>query len=125
MPVVEVAKIQHLHAHFGTNSAEVAMLAHVLGGPNWSFTVHGPEEFDKPQLIGLPEKIRRAHSSSPSVLLAAASCFVGSITEYWERFIVVRCGLEPQYYFADAPDYSLREASSALGGFASKKDSYC
>ena len=25
--------VQHLHAHFGTNSAEVAMLVHALGGP--------------------------------------------------------------------------------------------
>ena len=40
-------KVDHLHAHFGTNSAEVAMLVHELGGPPWSFTVHGPEEFDK------------------------------------------------------------------------------
>ena len=36
------ASIQHLHAHHGTNSAEVAMLVHALGGPQWSFTVHGP-----------------------------------------------------------------------------------
>jgi len=27
---------QRLHAHFGTNSAEVAMLARVLGGPPYS-----------------------------------------------------------------------------------------
>ena len=53
-------EIRHLHAHFGTNPAEVAMLVHVLGGPPWSFTVHGPEEFDKPEFIGLAEKIRRA-----------------------------------------------------------------
>ena len=51
--------ITHLHAHFGTNSAEVAMLVHALGGPKWSFTVHGPEEFDKPRFIGLNEKLRR------------------------------------------------------------------
>src|SRR5262245_8731624 len=38
------AGTQHLHAHFGTNSAEVAMLVQSLGGPQWSFTVHGPEE---------------------------------------------------------------------------------
>src|SRR5262245_21211452 len=38
--------VQHVHAHFGTNSAEVAMLVHALGGPRWSFTVHGPEEYD-------------------------------------------------------------------------------
>ncbi len=56
---LRTAGIKHLHAHFGTNSAEVAMLAHVLGGPRWSFTVHGPEEFDKPALIGLAEKMRR------------------------------------------------------------------
>jgi colanic acid/amylovoran biosynthesis glycosyltransferase len=28
-----------LHAHFGTNSAEVAMFTHALGGPPYSFTV--------------------------------------------------------------------------------------
>ena len=50
------SRVRHLHALFGTNSAEVAMLAHALGGPPWSFTVHGPEEFDKPQFIGLLKK---------------------------------------------------------------------
>ena len=39
--------ITHVHAHFGTNSTTVAMLCRVLGGPTYSFTVHGPEEFDK------------------------------------------------------------------------------
>src|SRR5262249_49742088 len=33
---LRVAGVQHLHAHFGTNSAEVAMLVHALGGPQWS-----------------------------------------------------------------------------------------
>jgi len=47
---LEAEKIEHLHAHFGTNSAEVAMFAHELGGPKWSFTAHGPEEFDKPEV---------------------------------------------------------------------------
>ena len=47
-----------LHAHFGTNSAEVAMLVHALGGPEYSFTVHGPDEFMIP--MGLSEKVHRA-----------------------------------------------------------------
>ena len=51
--------VRHLHAHFGTNSAEIAMLVHELGGPQWSFTVHGPEEFDKQSSLGLAEKVRR------------------------------------------------------------------
>jgi colanic acid/amylovoran biosynthesis glycosyltransferase len=29
---------RHVHAHFGTNSAEVAMLVSALGGPPYSFT---------------------------------------------------------------------------------------
>ena len=48
--------VSHVHAHFGTNSAEVAMLVQTLGGPPFSFTAHGPEEFDKAPLIGLVKK---------------------------------------------------------------------
>src|SRR5215212_9061354 len=33
----------NLHAHFGTNPAAVARLTRLLGGPPYSFTVHGPE----------------------------------------------------------------------------------
>jgi glycosyltransferase involved in cell wall biosynthesis len=92
------AGIQHLHAHFGTNSAEVAMLVHVLGGPKWSFTVHGPEEFDNVQLIGLAEKIRR------SAFVVAISSYGQSqlyrLVEhhYWPKIKVVHCGLEPAYF---------------------------
>ena len=46
-------QITHLHAHFGTNPATVAMLAAEMGGPRWSFTVHGPEEFDAPVALSL------------------------------------------------------------------------
>ncbi|MEM7284074.1 MAG: MFS transporter, partial [Pseudomonadota bacterium] len=43
------AGITHIHAHFGTNSAEVAMLTALLTGIAYSFTVHGPDEFDRPE----------------------------------------------------------------------------
>ena len=61
LPWVRERGIQHIHAHFGTNSAEVAMLLHELGGPPWSFTVHGPDEFDRKLVIGLAEKVRRCN----------------------------------------------------------------
>jgi colanic acid/amylovoran biosynthesis glycosyltransferase len=91
-------RIEHLHAHFGTNSAEVAMLTHALGGPPWSFTVHGPEEFDKPQAIGLPEKIRRC------AFVIAISSFGRSqlfrLVEHslWPKIHVVRCGLDRAFH---------------------------
>jgi glycosyltransferase involved in cell wall biosynthesis len=91
-------KIDHVHAHFGTNSAEVAMLAHVLGGPKWSFTVHGPEEFDKARSIGLSEKIRR------SQFVVAISSFGRSqlyrLVDHtvWPKVRVVRCGLDESLF---------------------------
>lgn len=92
----------HIHAHFGTNSATVAMLAHAMGGPRFSFTVHGPEEFDKPQFIHLGEKIRR------SALVVAIS-FYGRSQLYrwvehaqWPKLKVVHCGLEAAFH-KDAP----------------------
>ncbi|MEO8342871.1 MAG: colanic acid biosynthesis glycosyltransferase WcaL, partial [Gallionella sp.] len=56
VPWMKAFGASHVHAHFGSNSTEVVMLANVLGGPAFSFTVHGPEEFDKPVFLGLPEK---------------------------------------------------------------------
>lgn len=101
-PWLRAAGIQHVHAHFGTNSAEVAMLVHVLGGPPWSFTVHGPTEFDKARFIGLPEKIRRC------AFVVAISSFGRSQLyrfvehQHWPKVQVVHCGLEPAFRAAPA-----------------------
>ena len=58
VPWLRESNAARLHAHFGTNSAEVAMYARRLGGPPFSFTVHGPEEFESP--MGLAEKVRES-----------------------------------------------------------------
>lgn len=89
---------EHVHAHFGTNSAEVVMLANALGGPPYSFTVHGPEEFDKPQFLHMGEKVRR------SAFVAAVSSYGRSqlyrwvAHEHWAKVKVVHCGLEPAFH---------------------------
>jgi colanic acid/amylovoran biosynthesis glycosyltransferase len=89
---------QHLHAHFGTNSAEVAMLIHALCGIPYSFTAHGPDEFDSPKAIGLGEKIRR------SAFVVAVSNFGRSQMlrwigqEHWDKVRVIHCGLERTFY---------------------------
>jgi colanic acid/amylovoran biosynthesis glycosyltransferase len=90
--------IEHLHAHFGTNSAEVAMLTHALGGPQWSFTVHGPEEFDKPQFIGLPEKIRRCSHVIAISSFGRSQLFRLVEPRLWPKIRVVHCGLESAFY---------------------------
>src|SRR5260221_6460760 len=89
---------QHLHAHFGTNSAEVAMLARVLGGPPWSFTVHGPEEFDKPQFIRLGEKIRRSAFAIAISSFGRSQLYRTVEHDHWHKIHVVHCGLEPGFF---------------------------
>lgn len=92
---------QHLHAHFGTNSAEVAMLTHALGGPPWSFTAHGPEEFDKAGFIGLAEKIRSASFVVAISSFGRSQLFRQVGYEQWKKIRVVRCGVEPDFYEHD------------------------
>jgi colanic acid/amylovoran biosynthesis glycosyltransferase len=91
------AGIHHLHAHFGTNSAEVAMLVHILGGPQWSFTVHGPEEFDKALLIGLAAKVRRCSFVVAVSSFGRSQLFRLVEQKYWPKVHLVHCGLDPAF----------------------------
>lgn len=89
---------QHVHAHFGSNSAEVVMLAHALGGPPYSFTVHGPEEFDKPQTLKLAEKIRQASFVVAISSFGRSQLYRWIAHECWYKVKIVHCGLEQSFY---------------------------
>ena len=91
-------RIDHLHAHFGTNPAEVAMLARVLGGPPYSFTVHGPEEFDKPEALGLGEKGRRAAFVVAISSFGRSQLYRWLPQAHWHKVQVVHCGLERAFH---------------------------
>lgn len=87
------ADVKHLHVHFSTNATTVALLSWRLGGPSYSFTVHGPDEL--PVLV-----------SNGIVQKAASSAFIAAISDYCRSVLVrdigpegattihiVRCGL--------------------------------
>jgi colanic acid/amylovoran biosynthesis glycosyltransferase len=93
--------VQQVHAHFGTNSAEVAMLVNALGGPPFSFTVHGPEEFLRP--MGLDEKIRRAAFVVAISSFGRSQLYLHSQYADWSKIKIIHCGLEKSY-FQDVPD---------------------
>lgn len=84
--------------HFGTNSTEVVMLANALGGPTYSFTVHGPEEFDKPQFIHLGEKVRRAAFVAAISSYGRSQLFRWVDHSHWAKVKVVHCGLERTFH---------------------------
>lgn len=90
--------IEHVHAHFGTNSTSVAMLCRELGGPRYSFTVHGPEEFDKPEFLHLGEKIERAAFVVAISEYGRSQLYRQCSYEHWQKIEVVRCGVDAQFH---------------------------
>ncbi|HEY9859547.1 MAG TPA: glycosyltransferase [Candidatus Obscuribacterales bacterium] len=86
--------IAHVHAHFGTNSTTVAMLCRALGGPPYSFTVHGPEEFDKAEAIALTEKIKRSAFVVGVSSFGKSQLYRWCEHEQWSKIQVVHCGVD-------------------------------
>lgn len=89
--------IEHVHAHFGTNPATVARIAHAISGVPYSFTVHGPDEFDAPLQLDLAGKI------ADSVFCVAISSFGRSQLmrwsdpRNWSKIKIVRCGVDDSF----------------------------
>ncbi|MGK0302817.1 MAG: colanic acid/amylovoran biosynthesis glycosyltransferase [Planctomycetota bacterium] len=88
---------RHVHAHFGTNSAAVAMLANALGGPSYSFTSHGTESFDSPPTISLSLKIARARFVVAVSEWGRTQLMRWCSSDSWHKLHVVRCGLDDQF----------------------------
>lgn len=86
--------ISHLHTHFSTNSAAVAMLSKRLGGPGYSFTAHGPDEFVDWGRSSLGLKVAEARfviaiSNFCRVQLARAAGM-----KHWDKLHIVGCGID-------------------------------
>ena len=89
--------VDHLHAHFGTNPAAVALLTRMLGGPSYSFTVHGPEEFDHPGELSLGEKIGHAAAVVAVSDFGRSQLYRWISYAEWPKVRVVRCGVDAAF----------------------------
>jgi colanic acid/amylovoran biosynthesis glycosyltransferase len=96
--------VEHLHVHFGTNSATVALLCRLLGGPSYSFTVHGPEEFDAPRAYSLGEKIRHAAFAVGVSSFGRSQLWRWADAGDWSKVHVVRCGLDADFLDREPTD---------------------
>ena len=94
--------IEHVHAHFGTNSADCAMLARMLGGPGYSFTVHGPDEFDRSESLSLGAKIRHAAFAVGISQFGRSQLCRWSDPRDWPKIRIIRCGLDDAFLGIDA-----------------------
>lgn len=87
--------ITHVHSHFGNNAPAVAMLSFLMGGPTYSFTAHGPDEFVDGQKLSFGLKIEHAR------FVVAISEFCRSTLVGFTRTArdadkihIARCGLD-------------------------------
>jgi glycosyltransferase involved in cell wall biosynthesis len=90
--------VTHLHAHFGTNPADVAMYFNSLTNIPFSFTVHGPEEFDRPIALRLAEKIRRARFVVAISSFGRSQLLRWIDNSEWSKVQVVHCGLDADFF---------------------------
>jgi colanic acid/amylovoran biosynthesis glycosyltransferase len=113
--------VSHIHAHFGTNTAEVAMLIRILGGPSYSFTVHGADEIDDVKNLGLSKKIAAA-----KFVVAISSYTRSQLIRYlppreWEKIKVIHCGLEAEFFEESGSRVQSNQQFLCVGRFSREK----
>jgi len=115
------AHATHAHAHFGTNAATVAMLSAALGGPAYSFTVHGPEEYDAPRALSLGEKVARSKFTVAITSFGRSQLSRWAGPDHWDKIKVVHCGIDPTRFPEPLPMPDGPPRFVAIGRFVEQK----
>jgi len=95
--------IEHLHAHFGTNSAAIAMLARHFSGIPYSFTAHGADEFEKAPLQSLDVKLERAAFAVCVSSFGKSQLMRWSHPDQWKKIKEVHCGVDRLFLDSTVP----------------------
>jgi len=92
------AGIGHLHNHFGNSSCSVAMLASVISGIPYSYTMHGPAIFFEPARWSLGEKIKRAKFVACISHFCRSQAMIFCPPQKWDRLHIIHCGVDPTLF---------------------------
>ncbi len=96
--------VRHVHSHFVSVSADIAMLASHFGkfageGPtSWSATVHGLIEMQDVQWPRLVKKVEHADAIVCISDFTRSQLMSVVDEDQWPKLQVVRCGVEPAAY---------------------------
>ncbi|MGE8942943.1 glycosyltransferase [Leptospira interrogans] len=96
--MLDETPVDHLHAHFGTNSTEIARFVSLLGGPTYSFTVHGSNEADDGKYLHLDRKVRDAKFVVAVSAYTRSQLLRHAAPEDWHKVHVVHCGLDRESF---------------------------
>jgi len=96
--------IRHVHAHFANVATAVSLLVAHFGGRgwSWSFTMHGPTEFDDVSRYALAEKVRRARFVACISDYCRSQLMKLVEDEQWAKLEIVHCGIDPSTW--EIPD---------------------
>jgi colanic acid/amylovoran biosynthesis glycosyltransferase len=119
----EMAKrgVEHVHVHFGTNPTSVAQILRAMGGPTYSFTVHGPDEFDEPVGFSLGSKIEEAAFVVAISHYSAAQLRRWVSYSEWEKIRLVHCTVGDEFFQQAAPIASDSKAFVCVGRLSPQK----
>lgn len=117
----EAVPVTHLHAHFGTNPAEIAHLIHLLGGPGYSFTVHGMDEVDHAKALHFARKVAGAEFAVAISAFSRAQLLRELPPADWPKVRVVHCGLTEDFFVQDTPPLPETPSFLCIGRLSSEK----
>lgn len=83
--------VTHVHAHFGNASTCVAMLCRCLGGPPFSYTIHGVDEYDN-----VEEKVSRATFALAISSFGRAQMYRWVDPREWPKIHEIHCGIDDE-----------------------------
>lgn len=113
--------IQHLHAHFGTNAATVACLAKMMSDIKVSITVHGPEEFDRPERLGLKEKVAMSDFTVAVSSFGRSQLLRWTRLQDWRKIHVVACGIDNHGIETRDSEYPFEPRLVCIGRLSEQK----
>ncbi len=90
--------LTHLHVHFATPAASVALILSHLHPVTFSLTVHGPDEFYDVPGFFLKDKISAAKFVCAIGMYARSQLMKCSAAEHWEKFELTRLGVDPSSF---------------------------
>jgi glycosyltransferase involved in cell wall biosynthesis len=121
LSVLRRERIEHVHVHFGTNAATVALLVRRLGGPPFSMTVHGPDEIDAPRSHALREKVEASSFTVGISHYTVAQLRRWARPEDWPKLHVVRCSVDEAFFREAVPVDPASQTLLCIGRLCAQK----
>ncbi len=91
-------RLSHVHVHFATPAATVALIASRFAGIEFSMTVHGPDEFYNVDAYHLAEKVRRAKFVCCISQFCRSQLMKVSAPQHWDKLDVSPLGVNPDHF---------------------------